>query len=382
MKNKIKALLRSFISPSLRFEINEKRGRFKKILSGMCFWKWKSYRFTLSTSNPTVVHFVGRPENKAALMALLGSNPNGSEDFSRQTVNSKFRALATEFPTRDSICLPFCLSTIVRLGRTSEEIMATYAKSLRRSINGQRKEFRYEQVKELTKIYSIERNMLWAYANARHDLSASQLHPDVVKKLALSDFGCLDVLVKGEEEVGCHLGNAYVRKGKHYWHVNRLGYPETIFSDYKLWGEINSMNLHLALESAIEKGFDYCDYGISLAKPGAGLIEWKRRRKGFLATYGNHQYLYLKLPEYGTAQFLWDAPLFAVESGKITLHLGIPEGKTDEEILEHYHEMGYGGLYKVYLQCIKPPSDHVLETIRGLYEGNDPSPLIITYVVK
>ena len=78
---------------------------------------------------------------------------------------------------------------------------------------------------------------------------------------------------------------------------------------------------------------------------------------------------------------MWDSPVFGVEGGKPTLHLGIPAGKAEEEMLARYHEMGYGGLYKVYLDCVIPPSAQFLESMRALYADQDPQPLIISYIV-
>jgi hypothetical protein len=119
---------------------------------------------------------------------------------------------------------------------------------------------------------------------------------------------------------------------------------------------------------------------MSLAKPGSGLIEWKRRRKGFLGRDAGTQF-YLTLPKKGLAQFFWDSPLFSIEKGMVTLHLGIPDGKTDEEILAKYHEMGYMGLYKVYLNCLTQPSDAVLDGIRSLFVEEKNPPMLITYFV-
>jgi hypothetical protein len=118
-----------------------------------------------------------------------------------------------------------------------------------------------------------------------------------------------------------------------------------------------------------------------LARPGAGLIEWKRRRKGFLAEeYGN--YFYVKLPENGARQLLWDSPLFAIEDKKITLHLGIPDAKTDEEIMARYHEMGYRGLSKVYLYCKSELNESLLQSFRGLYLDDETQPIIMTSLVS
>jgi hypothetical protein len=377
MLNQVTSLLKSCVPASIRFEIRQKKAQFKHFFAVLRFWKWENHQFVTGEAHLTSVVYKGRPENKALLMALLGANT----ETSSQTSASDHQVYVTEHPMRDAICVPFALITIVKLGRPIEAILASYSKSLRRSINAERSNYRYQAIDGIDKIEALESAMLKPYAIARHDIGAAQLQPGLVQKFAQKAHGRLDLLLLGDEEVGCHLGNPYTCKGKRYWHVNRLGYPQTVFSDYKRWGEVNSINLHLALEAAIENGYDYCDYGVSLAKPGHGLIEWKRRRRGFLATHDNFNYFYMKLPKTGGAQFLWDSPVFGVEDGKPTLHLGIPEGKTDEELLARYHEMGYAGLYKVYLDCVKAPSSQFIDSIRALYADQDPQPLIISYLV-
>jgi hypothetical protein len=379
--NQMNSILRFFVSPSLRADLKQKRGRFSQIVTSLFFWKWRRFRFHLNESNLTMVHYLGRPEYIASIMALLGINPEINNKSVKANTHSD-KVFASEFPIRNALCLPLYLTTIVKSNLPIDDIMANYSRSLRRSIAAQRAGYRYETVNDITKVDAIEREMLKPYATARHDVSAFQLDSNLVRKLALTKCGRLDLLFSGEEAVGCHLGNNYIYKGKRYWHVNRFGYPHKVSSDYKLWSEVNSINLHLALEAAIQNGYDYCDYGISLARPGSGLIEWKRRRKGFLSTYGNHNYIYLRLPKNGAAKFLWDSPLFSVENGKICLHLGIPEGNADEDVAARYHEMGYGGLSKVYLQCVQPPSERLIEMIRGLYADQESQPMIITYLVS
>ncbi len=376
MLNKAKSILKIFIPPSLRYEIKQKKGRLQHFLASLNFLKWQHFLLQIGETDITTVHYKGRPENKPLLMALLGANT--SQATSNKTADKIY---VTEHPMRDAICIPFCLITVVKLGRSIEDIVATYSKSLRRSINSERPDYRYQAIDCMNKIDAIENDMLKPYAMARHDIGAAQLAPGLVQKFAQKAHGRLDLLLHGDEEVGCHIGNPYTRKGKRYWHINRMGYPSSVFSDYKRWGEVNSINLHLALEAAIENGYDYCDYGVSLAKPGHGLIEWKRRRRGFLVKDDNFNYFYLKLPKSGGAQFLWDSPVFGVEGGKPTLHLGIPQGKTEQEMLARYHEMGYGGLYKVYLDCVTPPSAQFIESIRALYADQDTQPLIISYIV-
>jgi hypothetical protein len=181
--------------------------------------------------------------------------------------------------------------------------------------------------------------------------------------------------------VGCQLGHVITRAGKRYWSTNRCGYPEAVYSDPKRLRETNSMNIHLALEWAIENGFDFYDLGVALGRPGDGLLEWKRRLGGELDTMDHRVYFHIRLPKVGAAQFLWDAPLFAVERRKLTLHLGLPGGKSDEEVANRYREMGFRGLFKVYLHCANPPGDQLLETLRSYYkqQNNPPVMEIISY---
>jgi len=378
----IKSAIRSMISPSLRFDINQKKNQTLYFLQGLFFWKWQSVRFQISDTNPTTIHYLGNPAHKPTLMALLGANAN------QPNVNAAANEIfVSQFPMRDMICVPFSLTTVVKLNRTVEDILATYSSSLRRQLNKQRPQFRYEKVTNAEQIVDLQQTMLIPYATARHDLAASQLSDAELHKLSQPEYGRLDVLYQNDEAVGCHFGNHYACQGTRYWHVNRFGYPAAVFSDYKRWGDINAMNLQLALERAIQDGFDFIDYGMSLAKPGCGLIEWKRRRKGFLVANTNHDYFYLKFPKTGAAQFFWDAPVFGVEHGKVTLHLGVPLDKTDEEVQARYHEMGYGGLYKVYLHYVPSSettalSETLVESMRALYADQDVQPMIICYQVK
>ena len=360
-------------SRSFKYEVKRNINAAKRFIKSFYFWKWRKTAFLTNDTSFSGVQFFGNPENKSQLTALLGIY--GEKNVESAALKNK--VLITDFPIPNALCIPATLTTIVPLNRSVEDILATYSRSLRRSIVGQRAQYRYETVNSLDKITAIENEMLKPYANARHE-SAHHLALDTVINLATSDYGRLDLLYLGDETVGCHLGNAYERHGKRYWHVNRFGYPVNIYSDYKHWGEVNSMNLHLALEAAIEKGFDFIDYGGSLARPGAGLIEWKRRRKGFVAE-DYSAYYYLKFPKSGAQHFFWDSPLFNIENNQIVLHLGVPEGKTDEEVMARYHEMGYGGLYKVYLHCNRSLNDTLVESVRELYADQETPPMIITY---
>jgi hypothetical protein len=378
LKNQHLLKIKTTIWPSVKFELRACKEQSGYFLKRLCFWRWKSVTFRLNDTHPTTIRFLGRCESVPALASLLGAasavgvqvNSNGNSN----------RVFVYEVPVPNTLCIPLCLSTIVKIDKSIEDILAGYSRSLRRSIVKQSPKFRHEAIKDESEIEHVERTMLRPYATARHDLGAAQVDIGVVKNMALNDFGRLDLLYENDAPVGCHLGNSYVRKGKRYWHVNRFGYVEEVFSDYLRWGEVNSINLHLALESAIQNGYDYCDYGQSLARPGAGLIEWKRRRRGFLEKVGN-SYFYLKLPKTGVAQFLWDAPLFALEKSKITLHLGIPENKSEEDVAARYHEMGYEGLSRVYLYGAKPSVVRYTPFIQSIYNEQKFPPEVVQRII-
>jgi len=81
----------------------------------------------------------------------------------------------------------------------------------------------------------------------------------------------------------------------------------------------------------------------------------------------NQTFFYVRLPKHGRAQFLWDAPLFSLEPSGLTLWLGLPEDKSDEEAAARYREMGFGGLSRVYVHCARPPGPALFERLRGQF---------------
>lgn len=364
---------------SIKYQLRELKARISVFCSMMCFWQWKTFVFQLKETDSAMVHYLGRPCQLPILKSLLGV-PD-VQNSQAEVLASEDKISVYEFPLPNALCIPHGLSTLVKLDKSIEDILAGYSRSLRRSILKQAPKFRYEEVTTEAAIDGIDKTMLRPYAIARNGEGANQLSVSVVKDLALNRYGRLDLLYEGEDIVGCHLGNSYVRRGKRYWHVNRFGYTEEVFSDHTRLQDVNSANLHLALVSAVENGYDYCDYGFSLARPGSGLIEWKRRRKGFLEKLGVNSF-YLKMPKKGTAQFFWDCPLFSLTGKKINLHLGVPENKTDEELAARYREMGFDGLTVVYLMCAMQPSAAFLEMMSGLYKELRFQPKIIVSITK
>ena len=334
-------------------------------------WQHETIDFQLPDSQYTV-RYVGRPSRLCMVKPLLGAID--ADDIQLDTTPA---ISIYELPKANSLCIPACLTTVVALSKPIDEIVASYAKSLRRSLKKQLTRYSYQTVTQQSVVQDVDKTMLRPYATARNGSAAHHFTSDEISAMALGDFGRLDMLLEAGEPVGCHLGNTYVENGKRYWHVNRFGYTDQVFNDYKHLQEANSANLHLALVSARDNGYDYCDYGVSLAKPGDGLLEWKRRRKGMLKPYHADGCFYLVPPQAGKAQFFWDHPLFALEGNNITLHLGLPENVAPEDVLNRYKEMGYDGLSKVYLHASHPIHSDISAAVASLYTGLHMEPQVV-----
>lgn len=362
----------------MRFELRKARAWLQDIGGRACFWRWEIARFKLREDSTYDILYVGRKTQREFVKVLLGAES--------QTVNSQLKldnsertVWVSEMPTLGALSVPQYLSAVVPLSRSIEDITARYNTELRRNLRKNRLRYRMKQALNDDEIEIADREMLKPYASARHGAAASQIESREVQRVAKS-VGRLDLVLLEDEIVACHLGCVITRAGKRYWSTVRFGYPDVVFSDAKKLREINSITTFMALEWAIENGFDYYDIGTCLARPDDGLLEWKRRRGGDVDTLGNYGYLFVRLPKVGAAQFLWETPLFAVEGKKLTLHLGLPDGPSDEEVAGRYREMGFGGLFKIYLHCSRKPEEALLDTLRGRYAHLALPPVLETVV--
>lgn len=365
MKEYIAELMRQLLTPSMRFELRKAVAWLRDIFGRACFWRWEIVRFKLREDSLYDILYVGRKTQREFVKVLLG--------VQSQTVEGRLKlgksdrtVVVSEMPIPGALYVPQYLSAVVPLSRSIDEITAKYNSELRRNLRKNRLRYRMKQALNDDEIETADREMLQPYAAARHGSAASQIEAQEVHRVA-KVAGRLDLVLLEDEIVACHLGCVVTRAGKRYWSTVRFGYPDVVFSDTKRLREVNSITTFMALEWAIENGFDYYDIGTCLARPDDGLLEWKRRRGGDVDTLGNHGYLFIKLPRAGTAQFLWEAPLFAVEGKNLTLHLGLPDGPGDEEVASRYREMGFGGLYKVYIHCARVPGEELLDTLRSRY---------------
>jgi hypothetical protein len=374
MRELILNLTRDLVSPSVRYEVKRVANWLKEQFSRACLWNWEIARLPLPENRPYGINYIGRKTQRALIKSLLAIDREININPSRVHESDR-SVLVSEMPFPGTLCVPAYLGSIVSLGRSVEDITANYHSQLRRELKKNRPRYRLQQVLDATEVERVDREMLRPYATARHGAGAAHIDLNEVKRMA-QDYGRLDLLLREDVEVGCQLGHTITRAGKHYWSTNRCGYLPEVFSDHKRLRETNAMNIHLALEWAIQNDFDYYDLGVALGRPGDGLLEWKRRLGGELDTMDHRIYFHIRLPKVGAAQFLWDSPLFAIEQHKLTLHLGLPNGPSDEEVANRYREMGFRGLFKVYLHSAKPPGDHLLETLQSYYMQQKSPPIM------
>ncbi|MHC8354590.1 hypothetical protein ACYZTL_04950 [Pseudomonas sp. LB3P81] len=378
MKEYIAELMRQLLSPSMRFELRKAVAWLRDILGRACFWRWELVRFRLREDSRYDILYVGRKTQREFVKVLLGVQSQ-AVDGQLKLSKSDRTVWVSEMPTPGALYVPQYLSAVVPLSRSIDEITARYNTELRRNLRKNRLRYRMKQALNDDEIESADREMLQPYAKARHGSAASQIEAREVQRVA-KIAGRLDLVVLEDEIVACHLGCVVTRAGKRYWSTVRFGYPDVVFSDTKKLREVNSITTFMALEWAIENSFDYYDIGTCLARPDDGLLEWKRRRGGDVDTLGNHGYLFIQLPRTGAAQFLWEAPLFAVEGKNLTLHLGLPDGPSDEEVANRYREMGFGGLSKIYLHCSRVPGEVLLDTLRSRYAHLNAPPVLESIV--
>jgi len=209
--------------------------------------------------------------------------------------------------------------------------------------------------------------MFVPYATARHGPGAAQVSLSVVKQLAA--VGRLRLLRHSGTEVAARLEFPIERGGKRYWESCRAGYTERVFSDQKLYGDMNLVNTWIGHQYAREHGFELHDLGIALARPEGGLLQWKRNRGGYVDAWGNHAWYWVKAPAGQAASFFWASPLFGVERHGLILHVGIPEGRSDSEVTARFQRLYFSGLAEVRIHVRKTMSPAVLQELRERYGG-------------
>ncbi len=373
---------RRLLTPNMRFALKNIASHVREQVRRACLWRWEIASLLPEGNRPYRFIYIGRRECRERALLHFAGGPMKQDDIQdHQHADRGSSVVFGDLPMPGSLTVPVYVHAVVPLKRPIEEIAAAYGDKLRRVIRQQRANCEVRQAVDVEQTDFAERELLRPYATARYGQGAAQLDPATVRRMALEQ-GRLDVLYQRGEAVSCHLGYASVRHGRRYWNALRFGFSEAVFSNPKRLHEINSINVHLAVEWALANGFDAYDIGMTVGSPDDGLLQWKRRRGGHIDAGLTHAFFHVRLPRNGAAQLLWDSPLFAVRHERLTLHLGLPASVSDEEAAFRYREMDFGGLHSVCVHHARPPGDVLLAALRSLFVHVGTCPALNTVPVQ
>ena len=365
----LRRVAQQMVSPALRLSLKRLAASAREQAYRACVWRWEAVALSAPSDKPYRFVHLGRRANRAeTLFRFAGTSSLERNDESTGTVRTAPAAvvLIGDLRTPGSLRVPVFVHSVVPLRRPIEEILGSFDNNLRRTIRQQQVGCEVRQATSDADIDFADQVMLRPYATARHGPTASQLAPELVRKMARRD-GRLDILYQHGEAVACNLCHASVRDGKTYWTGMRAGYPEPVFSDQKRLSQVNTINAHLGMLWAHANDFDYFDFGMSIGSPDDGMLRWKKARGAHVDTSLTNSYFYVRLPKSGTAQLLWDSPLFSTSGKLLTLHIGLPADIADDVAALRYRDMSYGGLQRVCLHRARPVSEALIEALRKLF---------------
>jgi hypothetical protein len=366
--------LSDLLSPSLEFEAKRIAHYLYWLLPRMCIWNWGISEVPIHANSCNSMLYIGRRYHKFLAMLYLGMAHNPNEKTVEGINNAKDRVVVTEFPFPDAICVPHLLSMVLPLDRPLDELLENIGRDKLLFFRKYRDNYRVKRILDDAEIDRIDKTMLRAFATYRFQKKARHLKYSKIRKMA-HKTGALNLVYLNDHEVACKLCAEFSRNGKRYWGAERAGFPEEVFTNRKSHQQVNRMAYFLEIEWASLHGYDFYGLGHSFARPKDGVLQFKRSFRGHLDTMDNYCYFYVRPPK-NTSEFFWEAPLFGLEKGKITLNLGKPADKSDEEFIEHFQEMGFGGLSTIYLHCEQPPSQEILSALSSLYDRFENRPNI------
>lgn len=361
--------LRNTVPQPVRFELRQTVVRSRMMASAFRFWEWELVGLKSKVGAPYGLAYLGSSRCRGVAQDILGTREATPVRFH---LRSPDLALASEIPWRGALKVPRSVHMIVALDRSIDEILAGYDRSLRRKLRKHQPEYTRRQISSDSEIDRLCRDMLFPYAAARHGDRAFHYSSDQIRRMA-KEYGRLDLTCRGDAEIGCRLGCGHTFHGKRYWIERWFGYPESIYSDPVALREANAMNSFVSIVWAKEHGYDYYDMGACYPHPEDGNLQWKRRRGGAVDLLENFGFCYVRPPRRNRARFFWDVPIFAVEGGALTLHLGLPTDIALDEARDRFRELRFAGLARTYLHCDAPPDDATLEALRGPMAGRDES---------
>lgn len=339
-------------------------------------WGWKHSRLVPREGSTFAVTYLGRPSVAWRAWTCLGLPGGELEPRAPPIGDRAHSALVSELPLPRSLRIPWDLHMVVPLGRRLEEIAAGYDGELRRRLRRLAGRFRLRRVAEPAEVDRINQEMLVPYALARHGDAAHVMSPEDVRRMALRGGG-LDVLLEAGTEVACHLGYEVRHREGRAWVTRLFGYPSTVFADARRLRDVNAANAWAAMAWAHASGYDHYDLGACHARPDDGLLQWKRRRGGCPDLLRNEAYFHLRLPRQDVARFLWESPVFAVERGRLTLHVGVPAGPSEDEVGRRFRELAFGGLAAVRVHWAAARATPPAQATCAWLERQSPAPPVV-----
>lgn len=366
MKTSLRALGRRLVPVGVRCGARRLRARLRARAALTRLWHWELVSLT-GAPRPYRVVYLGLDEQRSSTSALL--NLDRAE---AQTVPPKLTprtALVSAAPIPKALRVPLQVHMVVPLDGPLEKVAERFDTQLRKRLKSQRPRYTSVRVTNPSEVDLLTDTMLRPYARDRHGADAQPLPRGLVRKLALK-AGRLELLCRDGAPVGCRVGYPHtMNDGTTAWVLWRLGYSREVFEDNKQLGDINAMNVYVDMERVIADGYDHYDMGSCIASPDNGLLQWKRRRGGTPSAYHSDEWVSVMLPRQGAAQLLWDAPLLAAEDGHLALWLGLPAGRSDEELLDRCKGYRFDGLVRVHVCSEREVSARLREGLARLYDG-------------
>jgi hypothetical protein len=362
-----------YLPASSRFIFGERLKSFRAWVGRCCVWRYIIRRTVWQRNSSSGFLYIGREKHHALAEVLF---KHTCPEIYRIGPNVSARqAVISELPFPESLCIPHYLNTILELSDSIENQIRSVDKNKLRLYKKERPYFQSRIVTDIKEIKRLQKVMLEPYAQKRYGNNVAQLTDDEVIEMATKTGG-MHLVLLGDQEVACHIGNRYELAGKTYWASVRAGYPAHVYTDSKTYARINSMDMFMEMEWAIAQGFDYLDLGVSLSNPDNGVIQWKRKLRGKLSLLENHEYFYFKPPKKSEPDFFWESPIISVKNGKFLLHLGWPATVSEGDILHRYQQMGFNGLSQVNFYCHAKPSEALLGQLHSLYQRLGSMPVI------
>src|SRR5688572_5829637 len=142
MRETLLHAVRGLLSPDVRRMIHRTRSVLGVQAARARLWDWQVVALTPAGEAPYRVLYVGTKARRPLIREVLGlelvtSSSGGSADDQA--------AVLTEAPLPGALRIPWCINAVVPLGRSVEQVLASYDGELRRRLRKHR-EYRLRQV--------------------------------------------------------------------------------------------------------------------------------------------------------------------------------------------------------------------------------------------